>query len=379
MNRVPEAIAAYERVLARLARPAEFLVQPGAVAAAGREIAVGPVVLPQSARAGHLRRRRSALELRRHLHGSAPGVGGGAELRTALRLNPGYVPALLNLANLCEDLGRREEACDLYRRSSRSSRSTTRRWHGWRMRGLLNRTTPGIGWRTRRPAAVEHAGLGLPAACARGPGSVAGAEGRVSASRSAACWMTGAITRRRSPLIVRPISTAGPVRDLNSAAMTELSRSCSWRSCCAPFSRVARPGNASSPTPTRPHAPAAHFHLRHVSLRLDARRTAAVGPSGGAGGRRAGPDPGAGQRTAAAVSGFDGLGFRGRAVAHGRRLCRGVAPTVPGSGLRHGQAAGQLPLPGAHQETVPAAKIVHTTREPLDNACRSTSCTWITA
>jgi tetratricopeptide (TPR) repeat protein len=38
------------------------------------------------------------------------------ELKAALELNPGYVPALLNLANLYEDLGRRGEASALYER-----------------------------------------------------------------------------------------------------------------------------------------------------------------------------------------------------------------------------------------------------------------------
>ena len=38
------------------------------------------------------------------------------ELEAALALNPAYPPALQNLANLYEDLGRREEALDLYER-----------------------------------------------------------------------------------------------------------------------------------------------------------------------------------------------------------------------------------------------------------------------
>jgi tetratricopeptide (TPR) repeat protein len=38
------------------------------------------------------------------------------ELRAALAINPRYVPALLNLANLHEDLGRREDALALYER-----------------------------------------------------------------------------------------------------------------------------------------------------------------------------------------------------------------------------------------------------------------------
>jgi len=39
-----------------------------------------------------------------------------AELQQALTLNPGYTPALLNLANLYEDAGKRPEASSLYAR-----------------------------------------------------------------------------------------------------------------------------------------------------------------------------------------------------------------------------------------------------------------------
>lgn len=39
------------------------------------------------------------------------------ELQRALKLNPKYVPALMNLANLAEDFGRREEAGKLYERA----------------------------------------------------------------------------------------------------------------------------------------------------------------------------------------------------------------------------------------------------------------------
>lgn len=38
------------------------------------------------------------------------------EINTALALNPGYFPALINLANLHEDLGRREAAAEVYER-----------------------------------------------------------------------------------------------------------------------------------------------------------------------------------------------------------------------------------------------------------------------
>jgi len=40
-----------------------------------------------------------------------------AELRLALKLNPSFVPALLNLGNLYEDLGRRDEAEEAYRKA----------------------------------------------------------------------------------------------------------------------------------------------------------------------------------------------------------------------------------------------------------------------
>lgn len=41
----------------------------------------------------------------------------GKELHAALALNPSYVPALLNLGNLAEDLGRRDDARDAYGRA----------------------------------------------------------------------------------------------------------------------------------------------------------------------------------------------------------------------------------------------------------------------
>jgi tetratricopeptide (TPR) repeat protein len=43
-------------------------------------------------------------------------AGAAAELQQALTLNPAYTPALLNLANLYEDLGKRPEASSLYAR-----------------------------------------------------------------------------------------------------------------------------------------------------------------------------------------------------------------------------------------------------------------------
>src|SRR5204863_8460858 len=48
------------------------------------------------------------------------------ELREALRLNASYVPALLNLANLHEDRGQRDEARLFYERALTLDRKSTR-------------------------------------------------------------------------------------------------------------------------------------------------------------------------------------------------------------------------------------------------------------
>ena len=116
MNRVPEAIAAYEQVLSRrpdlpnswynlglLQRRAGKL--DSALASYGRALTLG-VSAPEEV---HLNCGVIYMELGQE-------EAAERELRNALRLNPVYAPALLNLANLCEDLGRRAEACDFYRR-----------------------------------------------------------------------------------------------------------------------------------------------------------------------------------------------------------------------------------------------------------------------
>lgn len=116
MNRVPEAIAAYEQVLSRrpdlpnswynlglLQRQAGRL--ESALASYRKALALG-ISAPEEV---HLNCGVIYLEL--HQEETAE-----RELRTALQLNPTYVPALLNLGNLCEDLGRRDAACAAYRK-----------------------------------------------------------------------------------------------------------------------------------------------------------------------------------------------------------------------------------------------------------------------
>lgn len=116
MNRVPEAIAAYERVLSRWPDLPNSWYNLGLLQRQAGRL--------QAALASYQR----ALALRIsapeevHLNCSVIHTELGQEqtaereLRLALQLNPAYVPALLNLGNLCEDLGRRDEALGLYRR-----------------------------------------------------------------------------------------------------------------------------------------------------------------------------------------------------------------------------------------------------------------------
>jgi tetratricopeptide (TPR) repeat protein len=116
-KRVPEAIEAYRRVLERSPGLAEswfnlaVLLRQAhrfeeALEAYQRALEAG-VSSPEEA---HLNRSVIYTDyLRRHADAER-------ELRLALALNPAFTPALLNLGNLCEDLGRRDEALMLYAR-----------------------------------------------------------------------------------------------------------------------------------------------------------------------------------------------------------------------------------------------------------------------
>lgn len=116
-NRVPEAIEAYRRVLAKWPDRTEcwfnlgFLLRQvrqydAALTCYGRALELG-ISEPESV---HLNR---AVILADHLREDDAAE---AELNAALALNGAYVPALLNLANLHEDRGEREAAAVLYER-----------------------------------------------------------------------------------------------------------------------------------------------------------------------------------------------------------------------------------------------------------------------
>jgi hypothetical protein len=116
-NQVAEAMAAYGAILARWPKLADAWYNLAvlqrkscrfdeALYSYQRALAAG-VSRPEEV---HLNRSVIFSDMLRD-HGAA-----AAELQQALTLNPAYTPALLNLANLYEDLGKRAEASSLYAR-----------------------------------------------------------------------------------------------------------------------------------------------------------------------------------------------------------------------------------------------------------------------
>ena len=116
-NRVPEAIAAYRRVLARWPGQADAWFNLAVLQRQSHRFEEALESYQRALDAGVSRPEEAHLNrsviytdyLRRHTEAEH-------ELRLALTLNPAYTPALLNLGNLCEDLGRRADAQALYAR-----------------------------------------------------------------------------------------------------------------------------------------------------------------------------------------------------------------------------------------------------------------------
>jgi tetratricopeptide (TPR) repeat protein len=114
-NRVPEAIEAYRRVLARWPAQAETWFNLAVLQRQAHRFEEALESYQRALDAGVSRPEEAHLNrsviytdyLRRYTEAEH-------ELRLALTLNPAFTPALLNLGNLCEDLGRRAEALTLY-------------------------------------------------------------------------------------------------------------------------------------------------------------------------------------------------------------------------------------------------------------------------
>jgi tetratricopeptide (TPR) repeat protein len=114
-ERVPEAIQAYERVLASWPELADCWFNLGVLQRKARQLNAALASYQKALDHGiagpeevHLNRSVIYADFLRQ------DAAAERELKTALELNPAYIPALLNLANLYEDLGRRSEASALY-------------------------------------------------------------------------------------------------------------------------------------------------------------------------------------------------------------------------------------------------------------------------
>ncbi len=116
-NRVPEAIDAYQGILRRWPGLAECWFNLAVLQRQDRRMADALDSYQKALDAGISRAEEVHLN-RSVIYTDYLGQHAAAEreLKFALSINPAFIPAQLNLANLCEDLGRRAEAQGIYAR-----------------------------------------------------------------------------------------------------------------------------------------------------------------------------------------------------------------------------------------------------------------------
>jgi tetratricopeptide (TPR) repeat protein len=116
-NRVPEAIDAYLGILKRWPELAECWFNLAVLQRQARRLTDALDSYQKALNAGVSRPEEAHLN-RGVIYTDYLGQHEAAEreLKAALSINPGFTPALLNLANLYEDLGRRSEAQGIYAR-----------------------------------------------------------------------------------------------------------------------------------------------------------------------------------------------------------------------------------------------------------------------
>jgi tetratricopeptide (TPR) repeat protein len=114
---LPQAVAAYQRLLARWPQLADCWYNLGRLQRQLRQFDAALESYAQALRAGISRPEEVHLN-RGVIYSDCLRQDAAAEreLRAALALNPNYLPALQNLANLHEDLGQREAARGMYER-----------------------------------------------------------------------------------------------------------------------------------------------------------------------------------------------------------------------------------------------------------------------
>lgn len=116
-NRYPEAVAAYERLLQRFPRLSDCWFNLGVLQRRLRNFPAARAAYGQALATGAARPEEAHLQLGLvYSEGYGDRAAAERELELALRVNPAYIPALLNLGNLHEDLGRRVPAREVYER-----------------------------------------------------------------------------------------------------------------------------------------------------------------------------------------------------------------------------------------------------------------------
>ena len=172
------------------------------------------------------------------------------ELHAALRANPEFVPALMNLANLYEDFGQREKALALYDRvlqtDPRCYEALARYGHAIQ---VADKSDPII-------ARLQHA-LSDPDATPADRASLGFALGRVlDACGEYESAFAAYSAANRSSRQSAPTGFAGYDRSSQERHVDDL-----IRAFAADQVRVVDPGSC----------PASDLHLRHVPVRVDAR------------------------------------------------------------------------------------------------------------
>lgn len=116
-NRYPEAVAAYQRLLVHFPRLPDCWFNLGLLQRRLRNFPAALEAFRHALATGVARPEEAHLQCGLvYTEGFGDAVAAERELGFALKANPDYVPALLNLGNLHEDLGRREAAAAVYER-----------------------------------------------------------------------------------------------------------------------------------------------------------------------------------------------------------------------------------------------------------------------
>ncbi len=264
------------------------------------------------------------------------------ELRSALVLNPNYVPALINLGNLCEDRGDRDSATALYHKALASDPEC---WDALaRLANLARAPAPDDPLIARlrdalaRPdvAPADKANLGfalgrvLDAASAYDEAFAAYADAN-RMSRASASPGRGGYDRARQERLVDALIAAFPApRPAGSAARAPIFICGMFRSGSTLAEQVLAAHPRVTPGGELPLLPAIAAELGPFS-------------------------------TAAAQASHE------RLVGLANRYIASLASLFPGADLVTDKRPDNFLYVGLIKALFPAAKIVHTVRDPLDN------------